>query len=334
MADEIDQQAPDGGTVEEPPRKKRKPTGGLESRIGLLLGLGGLIASRLGQLWIAFDVFSQFTLHFAIVSVAFLLGVLMPRAKLLVAFLVITIGVVAIGMWPHVVSRDPAAMRVPPPAGKTALRAVNFNTLYRNDDAAAVAAEVRRLDADVVALIEMGPSKRSMLKSLQDLYPYQAECFRVDYCNLAILSKFPVAESEARVQWDGPAYLMARLGPEAGNLTVMAVHTIRFPHSRAQYRQVVALGSFLESMPGLKLVMGDFNATPFSRIIATVQSRSGLKRLSYLPTWPSHINLPQIAIDHVFVSPAITQLSGPSIGQPAGSDHYPVMVEIAVPNPR
>jgi len=68
---------------EEASRKKRKPSGGFECKLGLLLGLCGLAASRLGQLWIAFDVFSQFTLQFAVITVAFLIGWAMPRAKLL-----------------------------------------------------------------------------------------------------------------------------------------------------------------------------------------------------------------------------------------------------------
>ena len=46
-----------------------------------LLGLGGLMASRLGQLWIAFDVFSHFTVQFGIVAVAFAAGRVMPRAR-------------------------------------------------------------------------------------------------------------------------------------------------------------------------------------------------------------------------------------------------------------
>ena len=46
----------------------------LSASLGLLLGIAGLAASRLGQLWIAFDVFSQFTLQFGVVAVAFAIG--------------------------------------------------------------------------------------------------------------------------------------------------------------------------------------------------------------------------------------------------------------------
>jgi len=77
--------------------------------------------------------------------------------------------------------------------------------------------------------------------------------------------------------------------------------------------------------------MGDFNATPFSRILGVLQDSANLMRLTNLPTWPSQAGLPQIAIDHIFVSPGIRQLEAGQIGEPAGSDHYPVTVRIAVP---
>lgn len=323
------QQAATQPSDEESTRKKRKPTGGLECKLGLLIALGGLIGSRLGQLWIAFDVFAQFTLHFAVMALAFLVGLLMPRGKLLAAFLIMVVGVVGIGMWPHTAPQTP--LSVAAPEGQRALRVATFNTLYVNDNAEAVQAELQRLDADIVTLLEMGPSKRKILEPLKAQYPHQAQCFRIDYCNLVILSKLPITESSAEVSWEGPPYLMARFGPEAGNLTVIAVHTIRFPHSRAQFRQVRALGPMVERLPGLKLLMGDFNATPFSRIIGTVESLSGLKRLSGLPTWPSQIKLPQIAIDHIFASPDIRLLAGTALGQPAGSDHFPLTAVIGVP---
>ena len=314
-------------------RKKRKPKGRLECNLGILLGLCGLIGSRLGQLWIAFDVFSQFTLQFIVVTVAFIIGRVMPRAKLLTAFLVLILGVTAIGVWPHLATRSPTVLDTAA-ADEKMLRVASFNTFYANDQVDAVKAEVQRIDADVIALVEVGPNKRPMLDDLRSRYPYQANCFSLDYCNLAILSKLPIAETSSQVGWEGAPYLAAKLGPEAGGLTVIAVHTIRFPHSRAQYRQVEALAARIESMPGRKLVMGDFNATPFSRIIDGMVGRAGLKRLSKLPSWPSQVDLPQIAIDHIFVSPGIRLLESQQIGKPAGSDHFPIIMAIAVPTTR
>ena len=62
-----------------------------------------------------------------------------------------------------------------------------------------------------------------------------------------------------------------------------------------------------------------------------LQDSANLIRLTNLPSWPSLVGLPQIAIDHIFVSPGIRLLEAEQIGEAAGSDHYPVTVRIAVP---
>jgi endonuclease/exonuclease/phosphatase (EEP) superfamily protein YafD len=312
------------------PRKKRRATGAIECGIGVLLGLLGLVLSRAGHLWIGFDVFSQFTLHFAILTAAFAIGLLLRRARLLVALLLVLAGVVGIGVWPHVAGRSPQLLGTVE-AGERALSVASFNTLWVNEDADSVLAEIERLDADIVTLLEVSPAKRPILAALKQRYPHQANCFSVDYCRLVILSKLPIIDSEARGRWEGPPFILARLGPEAGGLTVVGVHTIRFPHSRAQFRQVSVLASLVEKQQGHKLVMGDFNATPFSRILSVIEAGANLRRITFLPSWPATAGLPQIAIDHIFLSSGLRLIEAARIGEAAGSDHYPVTARIAVP---
>ena len=311
-------------------RKKRRRSGTAECLLGVAVGVTGLILSRAGHLWVGFDVFSQLTLHFAIIAVAFAIGLILPRGRRMVSLLLVLAGVVALGAWPHVASLSPRVL-AEPAAGERALRVASFNTLWINEDVEKVRAEIERLDADIVTLLEMSPAKRGLLAQLKLRYPYQADCFASDYCNLAILSKLPIVEREGRSGGEGPPYILARLGAEAGGLSVVGVHTIRFPHSRAQFRQAEAIGAFLEKLPGHKLVMGDFNATPFSRIPGVVEVRGNLRRITYLPSWPATFGLPQIAIDHIFISPGVRQLEAARIGEAAGSDHYPVTARIAVP---
>ena len=322
--------ASQGEQEENAPCKKRRATGAVECRLGVLLGLLGLVLSRAGQLWIGFDVFSHFTLHFALMTAAFAIGMLLPRGKLFAALLLLLGGVVAIGAWPHIASRSPAVLGEAR-AGERALSVASFNTLWVNEDAARVKAEIERLDADIVTLIEMSPAKRPILAALRARYPYQADCFQFDYCRLAILSKRPILESQSRAPWDGPPFILARLGAADGGLTVIGVHTLRFPHSRAQFRQAVALSRMLEKLPGHKLVMGDFNATPYSRILGVIEAGANLRRVTFLPSWPATLNLPQIAIDHIFLSRAVRLIEAARIGEAAGSDHYPIAARIAVP---
>lgn len=326
---EAPERAPDSGAR----KKKLRGRGRFECEMGVLLGLLGLAASRLGQLWISFDVFSQFTLQFALVTLAFAIGWLAPRGRHIVALALLIAGLVGIGMWPHLASRAPEVL-AQPEEGQLSLKVASFNTLWTNDDADAVQAEIERLDADIITLIEMSPSKRRILPALKHRYPHQAECYNLDYCNLVVLSKLPIAESEAHGAGElggAPSFIRAKLGPEGGGLNVFGVHTIRFPHSQAQFRQVAALSAVIEKLPGPKLVMGDFNATPFSRILNTLEDSANLTRLTYLPSWPSKLELPQIAIDHIFLSAGLKPLEAAAIGEPAGSDHYPVSARIAVP---
>ena len=77
--------------------------------------------------------------------------------------------------------------------------------------------------------------------------------------------------------------------------------------------------------------LGDMNATPYSRVTATLAAQANLTRLTNLPTWPATIGLPQIAIDHIFVSDGIRQLESQSIGNSAGSDHFPIFMKLAIP---
>jgi endonuclease/exonuclease/phosphatase (EEP) superfamily protein YafD len=311
-------------------RRKRRATGAPECWIGILLGLSGLALARAGHLWVGFDIFSHFTMHFALLAGAFGIGLILPRARLLVAPLLVLAGIVAIGLWPHLASDAPRII-ASPAEGERSLRVASFNTLWVNEDWESVRAEIERLDADVVALLEMNPAKRGILAALKPRYPYQADCFGIDFCRIAILSRLPIIDSDARSRWEGPPFLLARLGPAAGGLSVMGVHTIRFPHSRAQFRQVTALAGLLEKLPGHKVVMGDFNATPFSRIPAVIEAGANLRRVTFLPTWPATAGLPQIAIDHIFLSPGLRLLEAARIGEAAGSDHYPVTALIAVP---
>lgn len=306
------------------------PKGRFECWIGFLLGVGGLLASRLGELWIAFDVFSQFTLQFAVVALAFLLGLLVPRAKIFLAFVVLVGGLAAIGVWPHLASRSPQILGGASDK-ELEFRIASFNTLYDNNNVDEVKAEIVRLDADVIALIEFGPNKQGMLDSLAAQYPHKAQCFQEDYCQIAILSKVPFAKTLNKTNWDGPPMVVAEFGPELGNVTVLATHTIRFPHSRAQLRQVQEMSNYMDTVSGRKILVGDFNATPFSRIIRTIAAQTGLTRLTLLPTWPAHIGLPQFAIDHVFASSEIRMVEEETIGQKAGSDHYPISIRLAVP---
>lgn len=305
--------------------------GSLVLLAGLVAGLAALAAGQLAWLRIELDIFNHFTPQIAILILACLIGLIMPRAGLAAAIAVMAVGLVAIGLWPHYVSRQGLPASPPAGDGERVVRVMSFNTDFESDAWRAIADEVARHDPDILVLLEVGRSKRPLLEALEANYPHRADCLAEDYCQNVILSKIPFASSAIRSDWEGPQMVQVSYGPELGWLTVVGAHTMRPPFAERQYEQMIALGEELAAAGGAQIVAGDFNATPRSLMLQTLIERGGLRLASGLATWPATFGLPQIAIDHIMVSPSLRILAPARIGASAGSDHYPIIADIAVP---
>jgi endonuclease/exonuclease/phosphatase (EEP) superfamily protein YafD len=296
--------------------------------VGLLLGLVGLVAGRLGQLYPHFDVFAQFTVQFMACVAGFAIAIFFARFKTLIG-VTLTLALLALyGAWPHFVSTSMEKVPVVVQSGEQSMRIAHFNSYKLNFDYAAIANEILRLDADVVSLVEISPQKlAAILPKLQTSYPHNYNC-TAQHCDLAILSKYPILNSEGNGIWEGAPYIRVSLGGKMTGVNIVGVHTTRFPQSRAQLKQIQALVLKLESVTGDMIVLGDFNATPYSRITKTLEQGANIKRLTDLPTWPTHLQLPQLAIDHAFASGNFRVVGKQQIGEAVGSDHYPIVLTL------
>lgn len=319
-----DKQAP---SQDKPKRRKHRQWGG--AVVGVLFGLGGLLAGRLGQLYAYFDVFAQFGAQFSAIAVGFGLGCLLPRYRAIAGFAITSILLAAYAAWPHYVSRNTAQGPFTVEAGEQVVRVGQFNTFESNFDNDALAAEILRLDADVMTLIEFEAPRVPLLAKIAQRFPYQYVCNDVPHCNLAIISKVPFESTSGNGIWVGPPLVKAALGGPLRGLTVYGVHTTRFPRSRAQLQQMQNLVYELSGESGNLLVMGDFNSTPFSRLPSLLEQGAGLNRVTSLPTWPATFGLPQLAIDHIFIGSSLRVLARERIGNPSGSDHYPITMTLA-----
>ncbi|MEM8740218.1 MAG: endonuclease/exonuclease/phosphatase family protein [Pseudomonadota bacterium] len=133
--------------------------------------------------------------------------------------------------------------------------------------------------------------------------------------------------------------LVADLVFDGAPLRVMSVH-VTLPKTEdtaaAQARELVALAEWandaMRDGPSVVLV-GDFNATPFSVRFRDMLERGGLLNSQVgwplQMTWPAGWPMPmQLAIDHLVHSPDLSTLmreTGPAIG----SDHLPLRVTLA-----
>lgn len=289
-----------------------------------------LLASRLSQYWLPLDALSQFTLQVALIGSGCGIGMLMPRARSLTAIVSVFIGFLFIGGYSHYVSAHPKILGSVQ-AGELPLRVVTFNASVINADTDAISQELRRLDADVAVLMEFSEKKYAVIEGNRGTYPYIVGCVRGRHCHFAVFSKVPIASSQVREGWDGPLMVRVTLGGAFSGLHVIGVHFPRLPYVTSQFKQLAVLLDYLEQLNAPMVVVGDFNATPFSKLISEFAAKANMQRLTRLPTWPAYGQLPQFGIDHVFISTGIRQLESAGIGFSSGSDHFPVVVKLAVP---
>ena len=146
MTDRTRQGATAGApTTEASPKPKKRRRGVVGCIIGIALGLAGLAGARLAQLWIAFDVFTQFSPQFMFVVVAFAIGLFSPRAKILSSSIMLIVFLISQSMWPYYASSHVSELSKVA-AGERELKVASFNAWLGNKDVEAVKAEIARID--------------------------------------------------------------------------------------------------------------------------------------------------------------------------------------------
>lgn len=239
-------------------------------------------------------------------------------------------------------------LRPPRAITAAARRAPHFrlftaNVRFDNPDVTSIAAEIRRQHPDVVFIEELTPEHLATLKRLgiTDAYPEVALDPRPDAFGTAILSKLPLTDPTP-FQVAGLPMTRAELEIAGRRVSLVCVHT-RSPVGAGgtkEWRRQLARLRVEARAAGRPLIMaGDFNATsnnPSFRVLlhdglrdADVERGRG-----WAPTWKNDIRPlpPLIRLDHVLVSSGLTVLRTRD-GTGSGSDHRPVIADIAITAP-
>lgn len=291
----------------------------------------GLLAGYLGSSVLELDILSHFRLHFIGFFIVLALANVAPARLDLIIILVGAISVpVGIAMQSKFVpSLSITAVQKPAVTGKI-VSIVSYNTWLRNKDWRTIVKHLRKLDADFVVLLEFGASKKPLFQELKKKYPYQKHCSGQRGCHVALLSKHRWVKSGlTSVSRRMAPTVWAQFGPELNGLTVIGTHVIRPPYMSTQMRQLETLARKVRGYSGPVIAAGDFNATPWSHMLSKFIAASKLHTLiGSRPTWPvANANLPQIPIDHIFVSKGLTSLKT-TVGPRLGSDHLPIYSKI------
>ncbi len=305
-----------------PPRRARVICWAL-----LSAGLLALASPWLAQLWIGFDLFTQLLPHLLALALGGFACLLWgERIGLPLALLIFIAVVAGMAYW----SLSHVSPDFDQSAESGTIRVMSFNLWRENEMVDAVEGEIRRNMPDLVAMPEFVENMHELPARLKDILPHRADCLHKPFCYLGLLSRWPIVRVKSASLWVGPPYLHAWVKTPRGIVHVYVTHTLRVPWIRSHYKQVRAMARIVNIIRGEPaIVMGDFNAAPYSYILKLFPQDTGLKRHTWLPSWPARpLKLPQIAIDHVFTSSHFVRKRGPWVGKYAGSDHLPVILEL------
>lgn len=182
--------------------------------------------------------------------------------------------------------------------------------------------------ADVVVLSEFGSASTPMLDRLRRVYPYQAQCGHNLSCELALLSRLPFESAgSSRIAPGKPTFVWARL-PDS--LTIIGTHLANPALDPWLHQsQVAALAQFVRRIDGPLVLAGDLNTSPWSNAFRLLRDTTDLSPAGLLmPSWPAWpVALPQIALDHIFVSSDLG-VTAAGTGPAVGSDHLPVWARL------
>jgi len=212
------------------------------------------------------------------------------------------------------------------------LRVLLLNVHTESMAYARVAALVRDLDPDVVALVEVDRAWLDALAPALVTYPERVEHPRQDNFGLALYARRPM-----RGSFEDLGGALPSLVVELDGTTVILTHPpppLRAELFEAQRRQLDAVAERARTGAGPVIVLGDLNATPWSRPFARLIACSGLADtragFGVQASFPAATSLLRVPIDHVLVSPGIG-VRERRIEREVGSDHLPVYIELAVP---
>ncbi|MGN6111335.1 MAG: endonuclease/exonuclease/phosphatase family protein [Kofleriaceae bacterium] len=220
--------------------------------------------------------------------------------------------------------------------GGAPVRVLALNVLTTSGGFAQVRELITEERPDVIGLVEVDQRWLDELAPVLVDYPGRIEFARPDNFGIALYARGRV--TGAIEQLGGPLpTAVAEIALERARLSVLLTHPIPPISDEAsdqQERQLDAVAARARTIAGPVLVMGDLNLTPWARGFRRLVRRSELcdtrAGFGIQASFPAGMAMMRIPIDHVLASCDIG-VHDRRIGRDVGSDHLPVIVDLAVP---
>lgn len=304
--------------------------------LGLLLlplAIGAAVLSGLDHRWP--DILAQFPGPALVATVVFAVTLLLLRLRVaFVGALAVTL-VLVIALWPQSMA-DRGKAR----AGAPVVTLYSANIHYLNNDAAKIRSSIEAANPDVIVLIETSRGVLGHLDTVLAGYPYRRISIASDRSGgrdaAVVASRYPM--TIRRETNEDSIFVLTTLDSPLGRLNIMGAHLTRpWPYQIQweQIRQAENLATLMTYVEGPTIVAGDFNSVSSGRIGRQIHRETGLTAAPGWPgTWPAQVP-PWLAvtIDQVWRTPDLAIISR-KVGKATGSDHWPVVTQITLAEPR
>ena len=299
-------------------------------RIAALSLLFFSITSFLGNLNRYFELSCHFRLQYLLVGVLLTSVFIFLRSWKYLSVSILSLLLNAFVIAPYYVS----TAETPEYSDNHKLRIVSSNLYFRNKHYDRIIDFIGNSNADVVVLQEATTQSLQQLRILRSQYPHVRYQPNRNIHGIAILSRYPISKFESS-NFSVP-YLRAEIKLKGRKVTVLNTHLFT-PTSAWRFenrnKDLSEFGSIIRSTEGYVIVAGDFNMSIWSPYYTKFVKETHLKDartgFGLVPTWPTHMPLVMIPIDHFLVSSNVKILNFQT-GTSIGSDHLPLVLDVAL----
>jgi endonuclease/exonuclease/phosphatase (EEP) superfamily protein YafD len=300
----------------------------------LVIGLVNVVmtlGSLLKDLYWAFDVMTHFNVQYVIgLTLALIVGLVVRlNWRWLALFVVALIPNIFI-LWPYF---TPQPVHAAPEREPLTLVAINVST--RSDHYDQVTDYIREVDADITVLLEVRQDLLDHIdEALTDTHPHVYGVPSRFTLGSAFVSKHPFTIADTvQLDSDWRRFLKVAIEWEGRPVTFFSVHPFpptapRMAQSRNDEYRLFEVAVAAVDTP--LVMMGDFNAAPWSSPIDRLTQVTGLRPamlgFGAWPTW-AWLGVIQAPLDYMLVSPQ-WEVVDYEIGRSVGSDHRPVLAEV------
>lgn len=302
----------------------------------------------LAETWWFFELFTHYALYSLNIGLLCLLASLLLKHWRLALLFTLSLSINLATLAPYLTAPSPlasASAEVPASAQITneqePFTLLSFNFFYQNDNFEEFATLLKQENPDIFIIHEAGPQWKDGVALFTEDYPYYFLTQATGIHGILIASKTPGAFREiplgrhSGLEFIPATSLLSKLDP----FPILGVHPsapISETYAEDRNTELKDIASYAQNHAST-VIIGDFNATPWSPHMRDLIKTSGLRDARLLasnpnhsklePTWHANNPLFRLPIDHALLTSNLTATDFHT-GTALSSDHWPIVVTL------